>query len=140
MNRLFASDRIYKARGIEARTSPLHGRGVFAKNRFERGHTIEVAPLIFLTALEKEWLQTTSLFHYYFLGGDTDLPVAFGLGLSSLYNHHCPANAVYSISQQRAIISIKACKHISSGEEITLNYNGSPEDHSPVYFPTNAPL
>jgi uncharacterized protein len=57
----------------------IHGRGIFASQRFEKGQTIEKAPLIFLTAQEREWLQTTSLFQYYFLVGDAATPAAIGL-------------------------------------------------------------
>jgi SET domain-containing protein len=137
---LFAVKRIYQATGIEVRRSLLHGRGVFAKKRFAKGATIERAPLIFLTALEKDWLQHTSLFHYYFLTGHADLPVAFGLGLSSLYNHRCPANAVYRISHDWAVITMEAHRSIFPDEEITLNYNGDPSDVTPVYFPPDSDL
>jgi hypothetical protein len=134
------SRRIYQASGIEAGASSLHGRGVFATNGFAKGETIETAPLIFLTTQEREWLQTTSLYHYYFLVGSTDFPVAVGLGLSSLYNHHFPASAVYHVFPKRGVIVIKAYKAISPGEEITLNYNGDPEDDGPVYFPPTTDL
>jgi SET domain-containing protein len=134
------SRRIYQASGIEARDSSIHGRGIFAAQRFEKGQMIETAPLIFLTAQEREWLQTTSLFQYYFLVGDAATPAAIGLGLSSLYNHNCPANAVYRVFPKRAVIVVTAYEAIRPGEEITLNYNGEPEDPAPVYFPPTTDL
>ena len=138
MGSLLANRRIYQALGIEARASTLHGRGVFAESRFDKGDIVETAPLIFLTAQERDWLESTSLFHYYFLSGIPDLPVAFGLGLSSLYNHGFPANAVYHIHHKRAVIVIKAHRPIFPDEEITLNYNGHPDDAGSVYFPPTA--
>jgi uncharacterized protein len=134
------SRRIYQASGIEALESSIHGRGVFASKRFAKGEKIEKAPLIFLTAQERDWLQITSLFQYYFLAGDAATPAAIGLGLSCLYNHNWPANAVYRVFPERAVIVITAWKVIRPGEEITLNYNGDPGDATPVYFPPTADL
>jgi SET domain-containing protein len=74
------------------------------------------------------------LYSYYFVVGDKRFPVALGLGYSSLYNHAYNANAVYSISLKNASIKITACQLIEPGQEITLNYNGSADDATPVYF------
>ena len=134
MLRLFKQDRIFQPDGIEVKESAIHGRGVFACRKFRSGAVIETAPLILLSATDKIFLQTTSLFSYYFLIDSAATPAALGLGYSSVYNHSGTANAVYSISLKDASLIIKACKTILPGEEITLNYNGSPDDPSPVYF------
>lgn len=134
MLRLFKQDRIFQPDGIEIKESAIHGRGVFACRKFRSGAVIETAPLILLSATDKTFLQTTSLFSYYFLIDSAATPAALGLGYSSVYNHSGTANAVYSISLKDASLIIKACKTILPGEEITLNYNGSPDDPSPVYF------
>ena len=126
--------KISKATGITVQLSPLHGRGVFACEKFSAGAVIETAPVILMEQEDKDFLQATSLFSYYFLVGDEKFPVALGLGCASLYNHSHAANAVYSISLKNETIQIKACKPILPGEEITLNYNGNPDDTSPVYF------
>lgn len=134
MLRFFSTDKIYKPAGIEVRPSSLHGRGVFACKKFTSGAVIETAPLILLSAADKAFLQTTSLFSYYFLIADAATPAALGLGYSSVYNHSCKANAVYTIDLKKAALIIKACKTILPGNEITLNYNGTPNDATPVYF------
>ena len=136
MLRLFAKRGIHQPDGIEIKQSPLHGQGVFACKAFKPGDIIETAPVILLEKSEKEFLQSTALFSYYFLVGDENTPVALGLGYSSLYNHAYKASAVYSISLKDVTIKIKACKLIKPGDEITLNYNGSPNDKTPVYFPS----
>lgn len=130
----FKQKKILQPEGITIKTSPLHGRGVFASTTFKAGAVIETAPAIIMEQIDKEFLQATSLFSYYFVVGDKKFPVALGLGYSSLYNHSYSANAVYSVSLKDETITIKACKNISIGEEITLNYNGSPNDDTPVYF------
>lgn len=121
--------------GITIMASAIHGRGVFANKKFKAGAIIEIAPVILLDKTERDLLQHTHLFSYYFLVTDANNPVALGLGYTSLYNHAYQANAVYSISLKDTTIKIKACKPINAGEEITLNYNGSADDTTPVYFP-----
>lgn len=125
---------VYQPHGIAIQPSPLHGCGVFANKTFIPGAVIEIAPAVIMEQANKDLLQATTLFNYYFVIGNKNFPVAFGLGYASLYNHAYKANAVYSISLKDATITIKACKKITAGEEITLNYNGSPNDATPVYF------
>jgi uncharacterized protein len=136
MLRLFSKDKLYQSQNIIIKESVLHGKGVFANKKFKAGAVIETAPVILLQKAERDFLQTTSLFSYYFLVADENTSVALGLGYSSLYNHAYKANAVYSISLKEKTIQIKACKNINPGDEITLNYNGTPDDENPVYFPT----
>jgi SET domain-containing protein len=107
---------------------------VFAKINFDPGQLIEEAPVIAMGNSEKDLLQNSSLHTYYFLVNNPQTRIVMGLGYSSLYNHAGNANAVYTINLSRLSISIKACKRISAGEEITINYNGRPDDHSPVHF------
>jgi len=131
---------IYQPYGIEIKESLLHGQGVFACKQFKKGAIIETAPVIILEQNDKDCLQTTALFHYYFVVNDKKVPVVLGLGYSSLYNHSGKANAIYSISLKNASLTIKASKTIDSGEEITLNYNGNLNDETPVYFPLDPKL
>ena len=135
MLHLFGHAKIDQPAGIAIKPSSLHGNGVFAAQLFKPGTVIEIAPVILMEQADNNFLQGTMLFSYYFVVGDKKFPVALGLGYSSLYNHSYKANAVYSISLKNASIKITACKSILSGDEITLNYNGSPDDATPVYFP-----
>jgi len=135
VNAFFWEKRIFQPEGIEIRQSSLHGNGVFAIKEFKKGDTIEIAPVILVPVEEKALLQTTSLFSYYFLINNAEIPIAVGLGYTSLYNHAYQANAGYGISLREALITIKACRPILLNDEIVLNYNGSPDDETPVYFP-----
>jgi SET domain-containing protein len=122
---------------LEVGASHIHGTGVFAKTHFKPGQLIEVAPVIPMDDREKDLLRNSSLHSYYFLVNSKAVSVVVGLGYASLYNHASHANARYSINLSELSISIIACKSISTGEEITINYNGSPDDMSPVYFSRN---
>jgi uncharacterized protein len=135
MWQLFRNKNIHQHDGIEIKKSAVHGRGVFSCQTFKPGAIIEIAPVIILDKTERDFLQQTTLFGYYFVLADEQNSVALGLGYASLYNHAYSANAVYSISIKKKLITVKSCKNILVGEEITLNYNGHSDDISPVYFP-----
>ena len=135
MWRLFTKRAIQLPDGIAIKQSTLHGNGIFAVKAFSAGAVIEIAPVILMDRADKAFLQTTILFNYYFLVSDENYPVALGLGYSSLYNHAYKANATYTISLKNASIQIRAYSAILPREEITLNYNGSPNDTTPIYFP-----
>lgn len=122
---------------IEVKESPLHGRGVFAKSKIRKGSLIERAPVIFLSNDEKETLRFTKLFHYYFLLGNAEKQAAFGFGYASFYNHSSAANVFYTFSLKRNTLNIYAYQTIEAGCELTINYNGKPDDKSEVYFPNS---
>ena len=124
--------------GLFVKSSVIHGRGVFSNRNIESGKLIEKAPLILIHEEETELLKQTVLHDYYFLVNNPEYPLAVGFGYSSMYNHSCPSNATYTIDLSKEIVIIKAFRHIHSLEEITINYNGHPEDNSPVSF-TNSP-
>lgn len=134
---MFFKQRISKAAHIEIKESLLHGRGVFAIDAISRGALIETAPAVFLSYEEKELLKQSPLFNYYFLINNADCPAVFGFGNSSFYNHLSQANCFYTFSINQNIIRFYAYRKIMKGEEITINYNGRPDDSKPVYFPDN---
>jgi SET domain-containing protein len=122
---------------IEVKESLLHGRGVFTKSKIRKGSLIEQAPIIFLSSTEKETLRFTKLFHYYFLLGNAEKQTAFSFGYASFYNHSPEANAFYTFSRKRNTLNVYAYRTIEAGSEITINYNGKPNDKSEVYFPNS---
>jgi SET domain-containing protein len=122
---------------VEVKESPLHGRGVFTKRKIKEGSLIEQAPVIFLSNDEKEPLRFTKLFHYYFLMGNLEKQAAFGFGYTPFYNHSPKANAFYTFSKKRNTLNIYAYQTIEVGCEVTINYNGKPDDNGEVYFPNS---
>ena len=134
---MFFKTGIKKTTDVEVKKSLLHGRGVFATNNISRGTLIETAPAVFLSFEEKELLKYSPLFNYYFLINNAAYPAVFGFGNSSFYNHSSPANCFYTFSIKRNVIRFYAYRKIIKGEEITINYNGQPDDQKPVYFPDN---
>ncbi len=105
------------------------GRGVIAIERIEKGEVIERAPVI-PGAVEEGKL--TTLYNYAFVWRKEYYAIALGYG--SLYNHSYKPNAVYRHSEDDLLINFIALKTIEKGEEITVNYNGDPENHAEVWF------
>lgn len=125
---------------IYVATSPLGGRGVFTAKKIYKGDIIEVCPVIVMKPGEQEVLDKTTLYDYYFLWEDEIQGInscAIALGLGSMYNHFAPSNADYQMDTEHATIDIIAVRDIESGEEITINYHGDPNDDSPTWFMTD---
>ena len=120
---------------VEVKTSGAKGRGVFARRRFNHGDLIERAPVILLP--DEQWLEMekTSLSNYYYNWNEHGSVLALGYG--SLYNHSYKPNAVYVKHFSALLIDYVALRDIAEGEEITINYNGHPEDRRPLWFETS---
>jgi len=117
---------------IEVRRSRKKGRGVFARQPIRKGTVIERAPIVLIPVGEVfSNAPRTKLADYVFTWGkDT---VALVLGYGSLYNHSYQPNASY-YGEGRQIQAFRAIRDIQAGEEITVNYNGSPDSRVRVGF------
>ncbi|MEL6392999.1 MAG: SET domain-containing protein [Bacteroidota bacterium] len=101
--------------------SPISGRGVFTSISILSGSTIELAPVIVLSAVDKETIHRTALHDYYFNWGE-DGQAAIALGFGGLYNHASDANADYYMDFEGLTINFFARRDIAAGEEITIDY------------------
>ena len=110
----------------------LKGRGVFAQKRFLKGEIIERVPVVVIPAEQVEFLDKTILGNYYY--DWEDKAAAIALGLSSLINHSYNPNTYYVKKFADQELDLIAYRDIEVGEEITANYNGSPDDKSPIWF------
>jgi SET domain-containing protein len=117
---------------IEVRRSPGKGRGVFACRRIRAGEVIERVPVLVVPIDDLDngsgW---TNLGSYCFLWSTRT--VALALGYGSLYNHSYRPNARYDDRGHRTKV-FTSLRDIEPGEEITVNYNGDPDDHAAVGF------
>lgn len=113
---------------IEVKRMPGKGRGVFARAAIPAGTVIETVPV--LVAPEDDLEATALAGHCFFWSrGQVALPLGYG----ALYNHSYDPNAVYCDRAPRIKV-YRALRDISAGEEITINYNGTPDSRSPVGF------
>jgi uncharacterized protein len=117
---------------IEVKRIKGKGRGVFAQRSISEGTVIERVPVIVFPIAEI-WSEVAEplLVDYVFMWGkDT---VALALGYGSLYNHSYQPNARYDdVGLQTK--EFTAIRDIEPGEEITINYNGEPQDRTSVGF------
>src|SRR5215510_13553299 len=116
-----------------------HGRGMFASRAFLKGELIERAPVVVIN--EKQWPATekTILSDYAFDWGEKDEHAAIALGYISIYNHSYAPNAQLEQMLDELMMEIIAIKDIEADEEITINYNGDPENQDQLWFTQRAP-
>lgn len=114
---------------IEVKRVKGKGRGVFARRPIAAGEVIERVPVVVIPYGENE--ENSGLAPYFFTWGEGT--VAMALGYGSLYNHSYRPNARYDdVGSQTKVFT--ALRDIRAGEEITVNYNGDPDDRSPLGF------
>jgi SET domain-containing protein len=110
------------------------GRGVFTAAEIPANTTIEIAPVLVLSAQERLEVEKTILYDYIFEWGDGEKQAAVALGYVSIYNHAIDYNCTYEMDYDALTISIKTVRAIRSGEELFINYNPVGEEQSPVWF------
>jgi len=127
------------SRGVKMGVVEGRGRGMFASRKFLKGELIERAPVVAID--EKKWPNAakTILSDYAFDWGEKDEHAAIALGYISIYNHSYSPNAQLEQMLDELMMEIVAIKDIGPGEEITINYNGDPENQDPLWFTQRAP-
>jgi SET domain-containing protein len=114
--------------------SPYRGRGVFTSENLTAGMIIEIAPVIIMSPEERVILDQTLLHDYIFLWGKRETQCCVALGYVSIYNHDYQSNAEYEMDFEMNTIRIQTVREIRNGEEIFINYNGTWNDQTPVWF------
>ncbi|MFN7165178.1 MAG: SET domain-containing protein [Hyphomonas sp.] len=115
----------------EVRTSPLHGRGLFAASHIREGAVIGVYPLLVLSHDDTERLKATRLYHYVFYvdelaDGATRAAVAFGE--ISMCNHSGAPNAGFEVDADAQTVTLVALNDIESDAEILIDYEEFAEE------------
>lgn len=117
---------------ICVKNTDKYGRGVYATRDINKGELIEQAPVILSPRSERRYLKKTILVDYYFRWSGRQAALVLGYG--SLYNHSYAPNADFENNEDNLSIDFYAINDIKAGEEITINYNGEPDDKSPLWF------
>ncbi|MBM7655397.1 SET domain-containing protein [Neobacillus cucumis] len=111
-----------------------YGRGIFATRNIEKGELIHEAPVIISPSKEYKNLRKTVFIEYVFWWGENLEECALALGYGSLFNHSFQPNALYKLNLANKTIDFYAHTNIVEGEEILINYNGDPDNDTPVWF------
>lgn len=116
---------------FELKRLPGKGLCVFATENIPKGTLIESSPALPLTPTERKQVEKTLMNHYIYPWRSTrSAAVVFGYG--SIYNHSFTPNADWKQDFRSIRMTYRAIKDIKAGEEITINYNGEPDDMTPI--------
>lgn len=115
----------------EVRTSPLHGRGLFAAGPIPEGAEIGVYPLLILSHEDTAGLRATRLYHYLFYVDERPcgaMRAAVALGEISMCNHSPNANAGFEVDADAQTVTLTALNDIASDDEILIDYQDFAEE------------
>ncbi len=113
-------------------TSPTLGiRGLMAARDIRQGEVIERCPVVLIPVEQEDALEATVFSTYYFLWTDTHYALALGYG--SLFNHSYQANVSFDHDFEGQQVIFTAAQDVKQGEELTINYNGEPDDDTPIH-------
>ncbi len=105
-------------------------RCIRAARDIKSGELIESCPIILLPTDEFEFYNKTILTNYDYDWDEHN--GAFVLGYCVLTNHSFSANAIYKSNFEKKTMDYYAVKDIKKDEEIYINYNGKPNDTTPL--------
>lgn len=106
-----------------------------ATRRLLKDELIERAPVVVIPDDEWSIVETgvLSSFCFQWDGGDEG-SAAIALGHSSMCNHSYAPNAYARSRTAAKAIDFIALRDIEEGEEVTINYNGDPDEEAPMSF------
>ncbi|MEO8584517.1 MAG: SET domain-containing protein-lysine N-methyltransferase [Flavitalea sp.] len=110
------------------------GKGVFTSQPIKANTVIEVSPVIVMEDTERKLLDQTLLHDYIFEWGENRRQCCMALGYVPLYNHSFNSNCEYEMEYESEIISVKTIRAIEKGEEVFINYNGTFNNKTPLWF------
>ncbi len=118
-------------KNIIVRRTGKKGRGVFALKDFKAGEIVESCPVINITPKERKRLEKT-IFNFYIYPWRSTRSGCLALGYGSIYNHSFNPNADWKQNFKTNSMVYRAIKPIKKGEEVLVNYNGEPDDMTPI--------
>jgi uncharacterized protein len=110
------------------------GRGIFTNEPIRARTVIEVSPVLVLSAKDRKAIDQTLLHDYIFEWGETKRKCCVALGYVSLYNHSYDSNCEYEMDFEKELITIRTVKAIKKGAELSINYNGTFNNETPLWF------
>mgnify|MGYP000122490734 FL=1 len=110
------------------------GRGVFSTADLSAGTVIEISPVIEFSSKDRKAIEGSKLHDYIFEWGPSHRKGCLALGYISLYNHSYNSNCDYEMDFDHQLMTITTVKDVKIGEELSINYNASPDDKTKVWF------
>ncbi|MBU2143214.1 MAG: SET domain-containing protein-lysine N-methyltransferase [Alphaproteobacteria bacterium] len=116
---------------VEVKTSPFHGRGLFAVAPISASQTIAVYPLLVLSHEDTATVRSTLLHHYVFYVDETEdgtMRAAVAFGEISMCNHSPQANADFVVDGEAQTVTLSARQALQPGDEILIDYEEFAEE------------
>ncbi|GAA4467646.1 SET domain-containing protein-lysine N-methyltransferase [Nemorincola caseinilytica] len=111
------------------------GRGVFTRKKIKAGDIVESAPVIVMSHEDRLHIDQTILQNYIFeWQPEGQNMCCMALGTIPMYNHDYESNCEYYMEYEEMTMFVQAVRDIEAGEELTVNYNGTWNDGSRVWF------
>ncbi len=110
------------------------GRGVFTSAFLKKRTLIEISPVIIFNEKDRKLLDQTLLHDYIFEWGESPNHCCMAMGYVPLYNHSFHSNCEYDMEYENKLIRIKTMRNIEKGEELFINYNGTFNNATPLWF------
>jgi SET domain-containing protein len=110
---------------VEVKTSPLHGRGLFASSDIPAGALLGVYPLLILSHKDTEQLKSTRVYHYVFYVDEREdgaVRAAVAFGEISMCNHSPQANADFYVDAAAETVTLTTRVALKAGDEILIDY------------------
>lgn len=118
--------------------SSKKGRGLFAKEDIQKGRIIDVANVVLIPNNDYKQIDKTLLYNYCFEWKNPkyklENKMALVMSICQFANHSYNPNVKYEYKYRNDTIKFKSIRKICKGEELTINYNGTPLDKSPMWF------
>lgn len=111
------------ANKIEARTSPVHGRGVFAKEDIEESVVVEESHLVD-SGIKIESIVPSHVMNNYFWSTPDGERYLISLGLASVFNQSENPNLKFEYIVNENIYRFTTIRLIEKDEELFINYAG----------------
>ncbi len=110
---------------VEVKTSPLHGRGLFASTDSPAGALLGVYPLLILSHEDTEQIKSTRIYHYVFYVDEREdgaVRAAVAFGKISMCNHSPQANADFYVDAAAETVTLTTRIALKAGDEILIDY------------------
>lgn len=110
---------------VEVKTSPLHGRGLFASADIPAGALIGVYPLLILSHEDTERVKATRVYHYVFYVDEREdgaMRAAVAFGNISMCNHSPEANCDFFVDVDAETVTLTTRVALQEGDEILIDY------------------
>ena len=120
--------------GIYSERTAHMGYGVFTLNDIAADTIIEISPVIVMSGEERKLLDQTRLHDYIFEWGEKNERCCMAMGMVPIYNHSYKSNCEYEMDFENERITIRSVRFIKAGEELFINYNGTWNDSSKLWF------